>query len=552
MSSTYPNRIKDLVVAGLPVLNTYSKSAWWVDSEGSNQGDGTFKRPWDSIEIATNSGKVVAGDQIHCKAGHVETVAAIAGLDLDVAGVTIYFHGNGANRAQITFTTAAGADMDIDAAGITLVNPLFVAGIDALTGPIDVNAADFTIINGEWRDAPAMGTIDCIVADAAADRMTIDGWRFVPSTTGTQKQSQIQVAAANDVVLRNIDIFGDFATGPIENGTAWVNALVENVRINNTSASPTVGIFLSATSTGSMRNVHIRVASGTTYLTANNDMEFFECYGSGTDATAGEKIGTQLAGDVEAKIDVIDGYFDVPTVDGTADTTMRDVIGRKTDAAAAGAVSATESVMAYAKQLVTELAVVDEFHDVPAADATANAQINEVVGNKEDAAQVTVGTTRSLVGYVKGLMNSTIRTIEKTDGTVVGTADALFTITGGPIRVKSIIGIVTTVIGAVASNGTLQATVTEPAGTVALSTTVSIVDDAAGTMYHFVGSTGVLTPVTVGAAILDLGSATAAQAEWIVPIGNINFLTSASNTGVIKWYMTYEPLSPSAVVTAAA
>ena len=301
--STYPHGFNgDLVVRGVPVVNSYSKSAWWVDSAGSNQGDGTFKRPFASIEIAINSGKVVAGDQIHCKAGHVETVTAAAGLDLDVAGVTIFFHGQGSNRAQITFTTAPTADMDIDAANITLVNPLFVAGIDALTGPIDVNAADFTIINGEWRDAPAMGTTDAIVADAAADRMTIDGWRFIPSTTGTQKQSNIQVAAANDVILRNIDIFGDFGTGAIENGTAWINALLENVRINNTSASPTVGILLQATSTGAMRNVHIRVASGTTYLTANNDMEFFDCWGTGTDATAAENIGTSLGSDIEGRL----------------------------------------------------------------------------------------------------------------------------------------------------------------------------------------------------------------------------------------------------------
>ena len=44
----------------------------------------------------------------------------------------------------------------------------------------------------------------------------------------------------------------------------------------------------------------------------------------------------------------------VPEADSTDDIQSRDVVGRKTDAAATGAVSATESIMAYAKQLVTE------------------------------------------------------------------------------------------------------------------------------------------------------------------------------------------------------
>ena len=43
----------------------------------------------------------------------------------------------------------------------------------------------------------------------------------------------------------------------------------------------------------------------------------------------------------------------VPTADAVTNTRMRDVIGNKTDAAAAGVVSATESLMAYVKQLVT-------------------------------------------------------------------------------------------------------------------------------------------------------------------------------------------------------
>jgi len=306
--SNYPNGFGGgLTVRGVPILNSHSGKVFWVDSNATTAGRGTFDSPFTTIDRCFDSGIVRAnkGDVVMVKAGHTEAITAAAGLVFDVAGVAVCFLGDGATRARITFGGAVGADMDIDAANVTLVNPLFVSALDALTGPIDVNAADFSIINGEYRDAAAMAATDVIVADAGADRMTIDGWRFVDSTTGTQKQSNIQIAAADDVILRNIDIVGDFGTGAIENGTAWVNALLDNVNINNTAAGPVVAVLLQATSTGTMRNSTLRVASGTTYLTANNDMQFFETFGTGTDATAGEKIGTLVAGDVETKVDTI-------------------------------------------------------------------------------------------------------------------------------------------------------------------------------------------------------------------------------------------------------
>ena len=49
--------------------------------------------------------------------------------------------------------------------------------------------------------------------------------------------------------------------------------------------------------------------------------------------------------------------------------------------------------------------IIDGLHDVPSADSTDNAQMRDVLGNKSDAAQTTVGTTRSVLAYVKGLLN---------------------------------------------------------------------------------------------------------------------------------------------------
>lgn len=302
-------------------------TAFYVDSvTGKSHNDGlSALTPVQSITRALALCTANNGDAIHCMPGHIETVSAAAGLVLDKAGVKIYFHGLGTNRAQIKYTTAVGADMDVSAANVALINPRFVCAKDALTGPIDVNAANFQIYGGTWEDGTDFNTIDCIVADANADELYIDGFRFIDGNAGgTQKQSFIQVAAATRPTLKRIVCTGDFGTGIIENGTAWIDAYLEDCVLDNASASPTVGILLQATSSGQARNCNIRVASGSTYVTANNDMQWFECFGTGTDATAGERIGTLIAGDIETKVDTI--ASDLILVDTVVDTIKSDLI----------------------------------------------------------------------------------------------------------------------------------------------------------------------------------------------------------------------------------
>ena len=51
---------------------------------------------------------------------------------------------------------------------------------------------------------------------------------------------------------------------------------------------------------------------------------------------------------------------------------------------------------------------------------------------------------------------------------------------------------------------------------------------------------------------MDYGSVTLTPTQYIVNPGTIEFLGSAAQSGVIEWTMHYVPMSPSAVVTAAA
>jgi len=172
----------------------------------------------------------------------------------------------------------------------------------------------------------------------------------------------------------------------------------------------------------------------------------------------------------------------------------------------------------------------------------------------EWGALANTGGTPNLASIIGNVSNDSLvarlgameRCVAKTDGAVLSGADNLFTIAGGPIMVTQFVGIVATgIIGA--ANMTIQITTTAPAGTVALSTTVAIDDDAAGTSYTFTAAApGVLTPTTAGAL------ANVPSYNWLCPIGTISGLGSAARAGVIAWYMTYRPLSPNCVVAAAA
>lgn len=139
--------------------------------------------------------------------------------------------------------------------------------------------------------------------------------------------------------------------------------------------------------------------------------------------------------------------------------------------------------------------------------------------------------------------------VEKSGGALLAGADDLFTITGGPVLAK-IFGIVTElVVGN--TNASLQITTVAPAATAELNAApVAVNDDAVGTSYRNVGATGVFTPATPGAVIID--PVTAEDCEFLLPIGTVKCLSSSARAGVIKWYMIYKPLSPSSVVTAAA
>ena len=282
--SNFPNGFANgVAIRGMPILNSYGGNIFWVDSgSGSNTNDGTHVRPYATLDFAVGKCTANNGDLILVKAGHTETVTAAGGLDLDVAGITIIGLGNGSDRPTVNFTTAVGADMDVGADNITISNFLFTGGIDALTGPIDVNAADFTMLDCETKDVTGQAT-DFIVTDANASRLMIDGWthRGAAAAGGA---SALQIVGGDGATVRNFFIDGNFDTAAIENVTTAATNLTINGGANGSYIrnrnSADVCFTAVATTTGNDGpNIYARVADNAANITeafVGADMQFFQ------------------------------------------------------------------------------------------------------------------------------------------------------------------------------------------------------------------------------------------------------------------------------------
>lgn len=299
MSSNYPHGFSNNVtIRNIPItIVPGSKSkTFWVDSvNGSNGNKGTFVSPFATIAYALTQCSVspVNGDVIYVCPKHVETVIASGGLNINVPGVTIVFMGEGASQASINFTTAVAASVTITADGVSLYRPKFTAGIDALTAPISISAAYCRIVEGSWYDSAAKAASNCIVATSAATSLTIDGWKYYASTTGTQKVTNIQLTGVAFPSLSGIYINGDFSTSNINLAATCTDVYLNGIYLNNLNATPKPGIAIAANTTGIVKNADIRVASGVAYVSSVAKLNWdLNSVGYAADGTKGIAIGT--------------------------------------------------------------------------------------------------------------------------------------------------------------------------------------------------------------------------------------------------------------------
>jgi len=127
------------------------------------------------------------------------------------------------------------------------------------------------------------------------------------------------------------------------------------------------------------------------------------------------------------------------------------------------------------------------------------------------------------------------------------TSQNLFTIAGGPVKVNVLVGQITTAVQAQANNTKLTHTCT---GGSAVDLCAVLNVSAAAVRKVFA-----LDGVAATALTLSAAEGVVIQSALHMPIiltaGTIALNCAATNTGVVDWYIEYEPLVEGATVTAA-
>ncbi len=404
------------------------------------QHGGTPANPFKTLNFALTQVFANNGDAIFCLPGHVETVSAAAGLNFGAGvcdGVQVFFEGNGADRAQINFATSTAAQVVVAANNVALWGPRFVNAIDALVSAVSITGSDCTIANAEFLDAPAIAATIQIQTSNAAKRLTINGYTYYESTTGTAKTEAIRIVGGDHHRLINLNISGSFSTANVNNVTTLTTVLVgDQWYLNNLSAAGLAFAVLT-TSTFTLNNYVLQAAAGVAPITAGN-------------------IGA---------------------------LTANGAIGISGTSVASG--------------------------------SGAEASISKTVALPQTG-------------------NAT-----------------LFTVAGGSIEILQILGLVTTVIGAVANVTKLTYVPTVGGSNTDITTGVDLNAAAAGDLYIL--QTSFATAASLNTAGVESIAQVAAE-KLVYPLtvapGLLRLTTAGSDggTGRIQWSMRYRPLSPLATV----
>lgn len=121
----------------------------------------------------------------------------------------------------------------------------------------------------------------------------------------------------------------------------------------------------------------------------------------------------------------------------------------------------------------------------------------------------------------------------------------IFTIAGGRVLVRALVGEVTVAIGA-GTTPDMNVTMTPTTGTATIvATDVVVASDEIGTLYYVEGDGTAMIPISSGYAQAAAGQG------FILPAGTLSIVTSESTVGATKWDIYYLPLEDGAYVASA-
>jgi hypothetical protein len=271
--SNFPNGFRNgVVIKGLPLSVTNPGKVFWVNGSsalapggvgGSNSNDGTYQRPFATIDYAVGQCTANRGDIIMVMPGHSEDIGSAGALTLDVAGVAVIGLGSGSLRPDLNYSNTAGT-VEIDAADVTLYNLTFTADVSAVVVGVNVDANGCTIDSCEFT-YNASG--DDFITGLDVD--TVSDFTFTNNKWNAQEAAGAAEAIRLDTVTR-CNISGNHFTGMfsdgaiIGEGAAGTGHLIADNYIYNADTAGGEGIDLNVACTGLIVNNRL----GTLFTTA--------------------------------------------------------------------------------------------------------------------------------------------------------------------------------------------------------------------------------------------------------------------------------------------
>lgn len=255
------------------------EGVWFVDSVSGTDGAGYGRnpdRPFATLDYAVSHASVSTGDTIYLMPLHAENLAADSAVDVDVSNLQIIGLGWGGCRPTFTATAIAG-DFKLAASCGRLENILFLSGVDATTGLLEVSAADWLIYNCEFRDSVDQAT-DMLITVDGADRLHIKDCTFTMAAAGGAN-SAIALDGSDDCIIEGCEIYGNFAVGAIDlrttasarlrvrNSNIWTENAADIAIVDTiTGSTGIIGPDLEIVLQDDAANITTAVTGGTFYM----------------------------------------------------------------------------------------------------------------------------------------------------------------------------------------------------------------------------------------------------------------------------------------------
>lgn len=222
--SNFPNGFRNgVVIKGLPLSVTNPGKVFWVNGStalapggvgGSNSNDGTYQRPFATIDYAVGQCTANRGDIIMVMPGHSESITSATSLVFDVAGVAVIGLGTGSLRPDLNFSNTAGS-VEIDAADVTLYNLTFTADVSAVVVGVNVDANGCTIDNCEFNfNATGDDFLTMVDVDTVSD-FTFTNNVVIAEDNVAGAAEAIRLDTATQANISNNTFQGEWSDGAI-------------------------------------------------------------------------------------------------------------------------------------------------------------------------------------------------------------------------------------------------------------------------------------------------------------------------------------------------